>query len=386
MKQYLDLLKAIKERGTIKPGARDNMPYTTSLFGYQFRHNLSEGFPLLTTKEISFNNIVTELLWFLKGETNIKYLVDKGCNIWNEDAYNYYCKIASKNEGDKYNPIMVPVNSKTGERFIPIEFADSYSMYTFEEFIKRIKDTPVSMGSGISYLPWCTYGEDREKYLLGDCGHQYGKVWRNFNGVDQIKNLIEGLKDNPQSRRHIVTAIDPEHDQDLALYWCHAMFQFNCRPMTTLQMENWWLNRYPESYIDNIRLVKEVPKYYLDCQLYQRSADVFLGVPYNLASYALLTEIIASMVNMVPGNFVHTFGDVHIYSNHREQVEEQLTREPRGLPILIFQDEFHYIVEAYRKGGIAIEEFLRLLRGDMFKAICYKPHARIKGKLSTGLK
>lgn len=216
MKQYLNTLKAIKENGTYKPAARSGMPGTQSLFGHQFRHNLAEGFPLLTTKKMFWKGVVVELLWFLRGDTNIKFLVDQGVNIWNEDAYQYYQK--------RYKAKGLP----------PLD------IIPFDNFIGRIK------ANGL-------YAEDRiPNYSLGDCGHQYGKVWRNFGtdetgmqfgkGVDQIKNLIEGLRKNPESRRHIVTAWDPTHDQDLALTWCHALFQMNCRPLTFNERKSYWFN------------------------------------------------------------------------------------------------------------------------------------------------
>lgn len=393
MKQYLDLLKAIKERGTYKPAARENMPGTQSLFGYQFRHNLQEGFPLLTTKKMFWKGVVVELLWFLRGDTNIKYLIDNGVNIWNEDAYQYYLKKCK-------------------------EYKVEDGVLSFDDFINKIKndEAPTSL---ISVL----------NYTLGDCGFQYGKVWRQWdkwvdssgidNGVgvdscinvDQIKNLINQLKKNPESRRHLVTAIDPAHDTDLALYWCHALFQFNCRPINYFQRinlahkldlivkpeltgtgedNNPYVHRvlmrddkqaqdvidagHLEAYFDK----NNIPKYYIDCQLYQRSADVFLGVPFNIASYALLTHIIAKICNMIPGEFIHTFGDVHIYDNHKEAVEEQLKRTPIGLPQLKieYSDNFWQNIDY---------SFLEFKQND-FIIENYNPQATIKAELTTGLK
>jgi len=391
MKQYLDLLTRIKNYGCYKPAARANMPSSTSLFGYQFRHNLADGFPILTTKKVSFKNIVIELLWFLRGDTNIKYLIENGLNIWNEDAYNYYCKIACVNN-EEVNSILLPISSKMGVRNAhPIFEADGYSMLQFEEFCDMMKKTPK---------------EDLPKYknyILGDCGHQYGKVWRDwenfignngnaiyFNNIDQIKNLIEGLIKNPESRRHIVTAIDPAHDTNLALYWCHAMFQFNCRPLTMGEKVQWVMkNRDIE--MENLAITEEAlskrtPQYYLDCQLYQRSADSFLGVPYNLTSYSLLIEIVAQMCNMISGELVHTFGDVHIYENHDEQTDEQLKRTPTKLPKLLFKDKFHNDIEQFRNENMTISEFINNIEVDSFALEGYNPQEAIKGKLSTGLK
>ena len=374
MKQYLELLRTIKEKGAYKPAAREGMPGTQSLFGYQFRHNLQEGFPLLTTKKMFWKGVVVELLWFLRGDTNIKYLIDNGVNIWNEDAYNYYLK--------KCKELLHP----------PM---------TFSEFTDCILRNDKSQNQ-----IW------DDSYHLGDCGVQYGRTWRNFGGfkdkpkvengfggVDQIKNLIEGLKKNPESRRHIVSSIDPINEHNLALYWCHSMFQFNCRPLTYEERLDYSIKvgkneiseRTEEEYRNSDKKIDclelhlnnvNIPKYYLDCQLYQRSADVFLGVPFNIASYTLLTELLAKYCNMIPGEFIHTFGDVHIYDNHKEAVEEQLKRTPLELPKLniMFKDldkcEVDYL----------LGEFLQRVTYDDFQLINYNPQSLIKAELSTGLK
>lgn len=381
MKQYLELLQAIKEQGTYKPAARENMPGTQSLFGYQFKHDLSEGFPLLTTKKMYWKGVVVELLWFLRGDANIKYLIDNGVNIWNEDAYQYYKKIACKNDSDlNVNSIYVPVSNSKNIRWSNEQDTEAYSMFTFEEFIDKIKN------SNSENLP--KYND----YTFGDCGYQYGKVWRNwekiipstfpdpapykYNNVDQIKNVLTSLKNNPESRRHIITAVDPAHDNDLALYWCHALFQFNCRPLT--QYEKYC--KLSELGVDVIQrdveqFYKErnLPQYYLDCQLYQRSADVVLGVPFNIASYSLLIHIFAKICNMIPGEFIHTFGDVHIYDTHKEAVEEQLTRIPSKLPTLKLG---HF--------GLNIDEVNCWDLSD-FVIENYNPQNKIKAELSTGL-
>lgn len=325
MKQYHDLLNAIIERGTYKKPARPGMPGTRSLFGYQFRHDLKT-LPVLTTKKIYWKGVIVELLWFLKGDTNIKYLIDNNVNIWNQDAYNYYCKLNK-------------------------ELNDPIKM-TFDKFIENIK-TGAYSDCNEPYYP--------NGYNLGDCGFQYGKVWRNFNGKDQIKSVIESLKKEPYSRRHIVSAIDPANDTNLALYWCHAMFQFNCRPIGS-------------------------DKYYLDCQLYQRSADVFLGVPMNIASYAVLTCLIAKIVGMEPGEFVHTFGDVHIYDNHKDAVSEQLGRNFFELPTLNIKDTiFKNQLTLWKDDVQNIDEILSNLKIDDFELVDYQCHPTIKAELSTGM-
>jgi thymidylate synthase len=390
MKQYLDLLQTIKDKGVHKPAARENMPGTTSRFGHQFRCDLREGFPILTTKKVSFKNIVVELLWFLKGDTNIKFLVDNGCNIWNEDAYNYYCKLAEKNTDSSWNSIYKKVG-----KMIQDDDTEFLSMLNFEEFVNIIKTNTKDQL------------QDRYScngYTLGDCGYQYGKVWRDWTNneptlyphtepnIDQIKTVIKSLKKTPDSRRHIITAVDPAHDSDLALYWCHAMFQFNCRPLT-LEQKIHWVMKNRDIELENLAITEEAlsnrtPQYFLDCQLYQRSADSFLGVPYNIASYALLTEIIARICDMIPGEFVHTFGDVHIYDNHQDAVKEQLSREPKDLPKLLMRDDFHYLCDLFNEkdSDITVDKFMDELVLGMFKLNGYDPHPAIKAELSTGMK
>ena len=230
MRQYLDLMQHVLDHGHVK--ADRTGTGTRSVFGWQMRFDLSAGFPVLTTKKLHLRSIIIELLWFLRGETNIKWLKDNKVSIWNE-------------------------------------WADEH----------------------------------------GDLGPVYGHQWRHWPGrdsgeIDQITQLIEGLKKNPDSRRHIVTAWNPSDVDRMALPPCHALFQF---------------------YVADGKL---------SCQLYQRSADIFLGVPFNIASYALLTLMVAQVVGLKPGDFVHTLGDAHLYSNHLEQAKLQLSRDTRALPTM----------------------------------------------------
>lgn len=280
-KQYTSLLQDILTNGTKKTDRTGTG--TISVFGRQIRHKMSEGFPLITTKKMAWKGIVTELLWFLRGDINIKYLVDNGVNIWNEDAYQYYCKIAKGNE-DGINSILKPVSIAKNTRMPDTQDIDSYSMFTFDEFVDCIKSSTI-LKTHYTF----------KGYTLGDCGYQYGKVWRNWQGyeykwmdeispkhwqinetkpIDQIENLINGLKNNPESRRHIVTAIDPAHDTDLALYWCHCMFQFNCRPLTQEQRIEYSLKMNGDTHG---MLPSNTPKYYLDCQLFNVLQMFFLG-------------------------------------------------------------------------------------------------------------
>ena len=267
MKQYLDLLKLIKETG-IKKEDRTGTG-TISIFGHQMRFNLQDGFPLLTTKKVSLESIIHELLWFISGDTNIRYLVQNGVNIWNDWPFQSWL-------------------NETGQ-------ADKYAMHSKEwkEMMKTFVETIIT--------------DEGFASQYGDLGPVYGKQWRDFEGVDQLEQVIQDIKNNPDSRRLIVSAWNPKDIPVMiksGLPPCHTLFQF---------------------YVSNGRL---------SCQLYQRSADVFLGVPYNISSYALLTLMIAKVTGLEPGEFVHSFGDTHIYLNHLEQVEEQLSREPHSLPQL----------------------------------------------------
>lgn len=274
MKQYLDLVKHVLQKGELK--ADRTGTGTKSVFGYQMRFDLGKGFPMVTTKKLHLKSIIHELLWFLKGDTNIKYLKDNGVNIWNA-------------------------------------WADSN----------------------------------------GNLGPVYGFQWRNWNndGIDQISNLINDLKNNPSSRRHLISAWNPSVLPDTsksfetnvangkaALPPCHAFFQF---------------------HVINGKL---------SCQLYQRSADIFLGVPFNIASYSLLTLMIAQVCNLEAGDFIHTFGDAHIYSNHFEQMKLQLGREPRNLPTIKINSEVNNIFD---------------FKFEDFTLENYDPHPHIKGKVAV---
>jgi thymidylate synthase len=267
MQAYHQLLQKILKDGTQK-GDRTGTG-TKSIFGYQMRFDLSKGFPLLTTKKVFTKGIIHELLWFLKGETNIKYLVDNNVKIWNDWPFQSYLK-----------------QNSLEEKFP--KYSEEWHA-EMKSFVQKIKDD----------------NEFANKW--GELGPVYGKQWRDFEGVDQISGLINDIKNNPNSRRLIVSAWNPKEIPVMVksgLPPCHTLFQF---------------------YVADGKL---------SCQLYQRSADVFLGVPFNIASYALFTHMIAQVCNLEVGDFVHTFGDAHIYSNHEEQVALQLSREFGALPTL----------------------------------------------------
>lgn len=272
MQQYLDLLNKIKNEGFQKEPARENMPTTKSIFGHEMRFNLQDGFPIITTKKVSFKNILGELLWFLKGDSNIKYLIDNNINIWNEDAYNYYVK---KIKNTNHNNLYMPCNSELGIR--GSDQPDSYSLFTFDEFVSIIKNKSV-INLIMDY--------SASDYMIGDTGNSYPVLWRSWgdkSSIDQIKNVIENIIKNPFSRRHIVTAWNPDviESGETALPPCHAMFQFNCRPLNLDERLQYW-----DKNIFTIKTTKpslqdleinSIPKYELSCKLYQRSADLFLG-------------------------------------------------------------------------------------------------------------
>jgi thymidylate synthase len=264
MKQYQDLMRKILEEGVERPDRTGTG--TIGIFGHQMRFDLTKGFPLVTTKKCHLRSIIHELLWFIKGETNIKYLKDNAVRIWDE-------------------------------------WADEN----------------------------------------GDLGPVYGYQWRSWpdskgGKIDQIANVVEQIKANPYSRRHMVVAYNPSHVNDMALPPCHAFFQF---------------------YVADGKL---------SCQLYQRSADVFLGVPFNIASYALLTMMVAQVTGLAPGEFVHTFGDAHLYKNHIEQAKLQLTRTPRPLPQMILNQSVKNIFD---------------FKFEDFELVGYDPHPHIKAEVSV---
>lgn len=264
MKQYLDLLQRVLDEGTFKPDRTGTG--TVSIFGHQMRFDLSEGFPCMTTKKLHLKSIIHELLWFLNGDTNVKYLQDNGVRIWNE-------------------------------------WADEN----------------------------------------GDLGHVYGYQWRSWpdykgGHIDQITEVVNTIKNNPDSRRILVSAWNVADIPNMNLPPCHAFFQF---------------------YVADGKL---------SLQLYQRSADIFLGVPFNIASYALLLQMMAQVTGLQAGEFIHTFGDAHIYMNHMDQVKLQLSREPRPLPRMIINPEINDIFG---------------FRFDDFELVDYNPHPHIKGEVSV---
>ena len=264
MKQYFDLLQKIMDEG-IDKSDRTGVG-TRSVFGAQARFDLSEGFPLLTTKKVFLKGIIHELIWFIQGDTNLKYLVDNGVRIWNEWPYQKYLEANGLAEKfPKYTP----------------EWEEK-----MKEYVDNIKN------------------DEAFAKKWGELGPIYGKQWRDFGGVDQLMDVINRIKTNPNDRRMIVSAWNPPAIPNMALPPCHCFFQF---------------------YVADGKL---------SLQMYQRSCDTFLGVPFNIASYSLLLMMIAQVTGLEPGTFVHVYGDLHIYSNHFEQAKKQLSRKPRKLPTM----------------------------------------------------
>jgi thymidylate synthase len=306
-KQYQTLLQTILDFGVEKKDRTGTG--TKSIFGYTIRHKMSEGFPLLTTKKMSWNSIVTELLWFLQGNTNIKYLVENGCNIWNGDAYKRYERVWN---WDLDEPLPM------------------------DKFIERIKS------------------DDEFAKIWGELGPIYGKQWRSWgklteptitynlgnveklmNGVDQIQNLINELKTNPDSRRLMVNAWNVGELDSMVLPPCHYGFQVYTRELTYKERYDYWFkNNYQQGMEKNYKIQPDfdndyyepTPKRAISLMWNQRSVDTFLGLPFNIASYALLLEILAKTVNMIPDELIGNLGDVHLYSNHIEQAKEQIGR------------------------------------------------------------
>ncbi len=354
MQQYLDLLQNILDNGVEKESGRANMPNTIGISNGIIRMDLQEGFPLLTTKKMYWKGIVHELLWFLRGNTNIKYLVDNDVNIWNGDAYRWYLKYAESLEEPDYDYLVDdPVQNCT-------------RVFTMNEFIDAIKNSqPDDLGKD-------------SRYKLGDLGKVYGYQWRNQNGVDQIKDVIDGLKGNPYSRYHIIDGWNKADFKDMALPPCHLLYQFIVRPISNTDIQN-------VLYVDGVadlklseveNYVKEhgIPRFFLDLNMYQRSCDTFLGVPFNLASMSILLMIMARVSNMLPGVATWIGGDTHLYVDHLPMVEEQLEREPNDLPELKINAELN-----------TLEDILDLTIDD-FQLVNYAYHPPIKAELFTDVK
>jgi len=330
MKQYLNMVKHVKENGVFV-GDRTGTG-TQKVFGYQARFDLRKGFPLLTTKKVHLRSIIHELLWFLNGDTNNQYLLDNNVHIWDDWALVDDCKYeVEMTKAERCQLFAEKQGISSHEAAVILTQKDA------EYRIKNL-DSSISSLGGSLYLDSIGIPSIKTVYRnkKGDLGPIYGAQWRSWKTkdgkvIDQISELITNLKTNPFSRRHVITAWNPDDLPDesispqqnvlngkAALASCHCLFQFDVVPL-------------PEE-IDG-------KKYGLNCQLYQRSSDLALGVPFNIASYALLTMMVAKQVNMIPLDFVHTFGNLHIYNNHQEGLDLQLSRTPFELPVMVIADD-----------------------------------------------
>ena len=358
--KYQELLQDILDNGVVKTDRTGTG--TISVFGRQIKHKMSQGFPLLTTKKMAWKTMVTELLWFLRGDTNIKYLVDNGCHIWNGDAYKRYERVWN---WDLDEPLPM------------------------EQFIERIKT------------------DNEFSKIWGELGPIYGKQWRQWGGLqditddnkpiylDQISNLIKDLKTNPDSRRLMVNAWNVGELDRMVLPPCHYGFQVYTKKLTGEEMWDLLKKKVGEerfkSMVDDIvpfggGLSEElesykIPKRAISLMWNQRSVDTFLGLPFNIASYGLLLEILAREVNMVPEDLIGNLGDVHLYSNHIEQAKEQINREPfKNLPMLNFSPiqlaHFEHHLDKF-------EDHIKESQPHQFTIDGYESHPSIKAPLSN---
>jgi thymidylate synthase len=392
-KQYQDLLKSILDYGVEKKDRTGTG--TKSIFGYTIRHKMSDGFPLLTTKKMAWKTMVTELLWFLRGDTNIKYLVDNDCHIWDGDAFKYYTKKVNEIiDGYKCGDIMGM------QDHIEKLFSDSDKLtpLTMDEFINKIKT------------------DDEFAKQWGDLGPIYGKQWRRWcrnatrdekvvdpgvykKQIDQIQNLIKDLRTNPDSRRLMVSAWNVGELDQMVLPPCHYGFQVYTRELNLderieiLRSITDPFNFHSDYFHEHLDYYN-IPRRTISLMWNQRSVDTFLGLPFNIASYGLLLEIIAKMVNMVPDELIGNLGDTHLYLNHIEQAKEQIERKPfDSLPTLNINTEFW----SYKGGecgegpldAIAIlnsfkdDNFCKCLLEEDLQLSNYQSHPTIKAPLSN---
>ena len=361
-KSYQVLLQDILDNGVVKSDRTGTG--TISVFGRQIRHKMSEGFPLLTTKKMAWKTMVTELLWFLRGDTNIKFLLDYDCHIWDGDAYKNY-----------------------------LEHTQHEASYTKEQFINLIKTDK----------DWAN--------VWGDLGPIYGKQWRNWKGdtwvegntdgtegfylqsekIDQITNLINELKTNPDSRRLMVSAWNSGELDQMVLPPCHYGFQIYTRELdetervVLMDKKLGVTENLPAYYTEDEMVKHNIPKRAISLMWNQRSVDTFLGLPFNIASYGLLLEIIAKEVNMMPDELIGNLGDVHLYKNHIEQAKEQISRTPYELPNVEITERNWYQHQLVKKhvGEKTFSEKILSYRPDCFEIIGYQSHEKIKAPLSN---
>lgn len=355
--QYQNLLAHIIATGSFKEPARQNMKRTKSIFGYMMRFNMVHGFPLLTTKRMFIKGMIAELLWFLRGDTNIKYLNDNGVTkFWHEDCYRWYLRNFSHN------------------------FPAGAQPMTFEQWCKALSD-------------------DAFASKHGDCGLIYGHQWRHFAGqVDQIAMCIKRILETPADRYKVVSAWNPADMSKQALPACHMLFQFNCRPMTFAERVSFAIHtnklniedvQLPSTIVEDLLDNMRIPRKWLDLSLTQRSCDTCLGVPINIASYSLLLHLMSVITNCLPGEFVWFGNDVHIYEHHIDAAKEQLLRTPFDMPQLVIHKEHWHMpsrTEWLSNTSKTFDAFIKQVNIEDFEIVDYQHHPAIAYELCTGLK
>jgi thymidylate synthase len=340
-KQYQSLLQDILDNGVSKKDRTGTG--TISVFGRQIRHDMKTGFPLLTTKKMAWKSIVTELLWFLRGSSDIRFLWENNCTIWDGDCFSNYLKNRDRfSNKDNVNEDVV-INGMNGS---------SNRAYTKEEFINKIK----------------TDDEFAKKW--GELGKIYGKQWRSWNdNIDQISDLIKQLKENPDSRRLLLSAWNPSELDQMVLPPCHYGFQVYTRELSRDERIDLYIKKYGDSGMDYGKYKDTIPTRAISLMFNMRSTDVGLGLSFNLSSYGLLLMMIAKQVNMVPEELIYNGGDVHLYLNHIEPIKEQLTRESYELPTVKISDRVVSDISEYTLDDIVLEN--------------YQSHPSIKMQLSN---
>ena len=405
--EYLRLLKDILDNGVVKEDRTGTG--TISVFGRQIRHKMSEGFPLLTTKKMAWKTMVTELLWFLRGDTNIKYLVDNGCHIWDGDAYKFYTKWWEESD-DSCN-----LTEEQSNKWLKlVDGGLQWAPLSQEEFINKIKTDDEFAKKWGELGP--IYGKQWRKWREGEYTTPLGldgpSVWR--EGIDQIQNLINELKTNPDSRRLMVNAWNVGELDQMVLPPCHYGFQVYTRELDEKEgiKKHGLMVKYKgndckiisyhnanhellmldtpegermiyENQLDEPIDYSKFPTRAISLMWNQRSVDTFLGLPFNIASYGLLLEIIAKEVNMVPDELIGNLGDVHLYSNHVEQAKEQIDREPYDLPKLRLGEGPMEIVDWQNTDIDTLFENMTIHRDTCFQLENYQSHPAIKAPLSN---
>jgi thymidylate synthase len=375
--QYIQLMKQILEVGHDKVDRTGTG--TLSVFGRQLRHKMSEGFPLLTTKKVPLGTVATELVWFLQGRTDLRWLLARNCHIWTGDAYKRYATYANSLEEPDWE-VHVDDPSQNRTRIMTREEFENEVLMN-DAFSEKWGDLGPIYGK--QWREWERYGYRGVQNGAVDCGMITAEEARKEAHIDQLANLANDLDSNPDSRRLMVTAWNPADLQDMTLPPCHYGYQAYTRELSLEERGAYYEKAYKglamrKTHADFDQL--EIPKRAISLMFNMRSVDVPLGLPFNIASYALLLEVLAKQANMIPDELICNLGDCHIYKNQVEGAREQVTREPYELPKMEFLDEFHYLFDDL---NIPFSDKLDRLREDMFRARDYQHHPKINYPLSN---